>query len=715
MKTRIAVAIALVGHISFITAQSISSPSNKLLVDFRLSERGEPLYEVFLGKQVVIKPSKLGIVLRDAPPLLQGFTRVQADTLTHRDVWQPLWGEVREITNHYRELAVTLRQTETNRTLILRFRAFDDGMALRYEFPAQPDLTYFVVADEKTQFQLAGDHKTFWIPGDYDSNEYPYYTSLLSEVDATVANRHTEIGCRTIIGKNFIQTPLLMNSAEGLYISLHEAALINYPAMHLEMKEKSLLVSHLVPDAAANKAYLQTPFHTPWRTLIVSNKAADLLASKTILNLNEPAQLKNTDWIKPQKFVGVWWEMHAGISTWSYADQSNLTLRGTNWQSLKPNGRHGATTENTKTYIDFAAENGFDGVLIEGWNVGWEDWFGRWKEDVFDFVTPYPDFSLQEVQRYASDKKVKLIMHHETSSSVTNYERRLNDAIQLMKMHGYGAVKTGYVGKIIPRGEYHDGQWMVNHYQRVAEKFAANQIILDAHEPVRPTGLHRTYPNWMTSEAARGNEFNAGSGGNPPEHETILPFTRLMGGPMDYTPGIFQIKLDHYKPGSPNQVHTTLAKQLALYVTMYSPLQMVADLPENYRARPDAFQFIKDVAVDWDDTQIIAAEPGDYLAIARKAKGKADWFIGAITDEEKRAVTIPFDFLDDKTTYTVILYGDGWNAHWRDNPMSYEIKKFLVTNRSIVKVNLAPGGGAALHVKPATADESKKVRRYKPD
>jgi hypothetical protein len=429
MKTRIAVAIALVGHISFITAQSISSPSNKLLVDFRLSERGEPLYEVFLGKQVVIKPSKLGIVLRDAPPLLQGFTRVQADTLTHRDVWQPLWGEVREITNHYRELAVTLRQTETNRTLILRFRAFDDGMALRYEFPAQPDLTYFVVADEKTQFQLAGDHKTFWIPGDYDSNEYPYYTSLLSEVDATVANRHTEIGCRTIIGKNFIQTPLLMNSAEGLYISLHEAALINYPAMHLEMKEKSLLVSHLVPDAAANKAYLQTPFHTPWRTLIVSNKAADLLASKTILNLNEPAQLKNTDWIKPQKFVGVWWEMHAGISTWSYADQSNLTLRGTNWQSLKPTGRHGATTENTKTYIDFAAENGFDGVLIEGWNVGWEDWFGRWKEDVFDFVTPYPDFSLQEVQRYASDKKVKLIMHHETSSSVTNYERRLNDAI----------------------------------------------------------------------------------------------------------------------------------------------------------------------------------------------------------------------------------------------------------------------------------------------
>ena len=479
--------------------------------------------------------------------------------------------------------------------------------------------------------------------------------------------------------------------------------------MNLLIDQKNfVLTASLVPDAVGTKVYIQTPQHTPWRTVIVSDKASDILASKTILNLNEPSKIDDTSYIKPQKFIGIWWGMHVpNTMSWDYAHAPNIRLKDTDWNALTPLPQHGAKTKNVKRYIDFAAEHGFAGVLVEGWNVGWEDWNGNWKEEVFDFVTPYPDFDIKYLNEYAHSKGVKLIMHHETSGAVTNYERRIDKAIELMKTYGYDAVKTGYVGWIIPRGEHHDGQWMVNHYIRVAEKMAANRIMLDAHEPVHPTGMHRTYPNWMACEAARGNEFNAWSAGNPPEHETILPFTRLMGGPMDYTPGIFEIKMSYYQPGNPNQVHTTLAKQLALYITMYSPLQMAADLPENYEKRMDAFQFIKDVAVDWDDTKYLEAEPGDYITMARKAKGTDDWFVGAITDENARTAVVSFSFLDPKQWYVATIYGDGENADWKENPMVYQIKKVLVNSKSVLKQKLAPGGGAAISIKRATKAEMK--------
>jgi hypothetical protein len=511
----------------------------------------------------------------------------------------------------------------------------------------------------------------------------------------------------------------MMKTADGLYINIHEAALVDYSAMNLMVnKQTFVLSSHLVPDAIGNKAYMQAPCKTPWRTIIVSDKASDILASKLILNLNEPSKISDTSWIKPQKYIGIWWGMHIGKYTWNYADGISVKLNEADWTKLKPNGRHGATTENTKRYIDFAAKHGFDGVLVEGWNVGWEDWFGQWKEEVFDFVTPYPDFNVAELQRYAAAKRVKLIMHHETSSSVTNYERRMDEAYRFMKKHGYDSVKTGYVGKIIPRGEHHDGQWMVGHYTRVAEKTAQYKIMLDAHEPVRSTGLQRTYPNWMASEAARGNEFNSGwsETGNPPEHETILPFTRLMGGPMDYTPGIFQIKFEEYDPAKKGQmrttVKTTLAKQLALYVTMYSPLQMAADLPEHYEKYLDAFQFIKDVAVDWDDTKILEAEPGDYLTIARKAKNKDEWYIGAITDERPRTSNIALSYLTPKRWYVAAIYGDATNAHWKTNPMAYQTQSFLVNDQTVLKIQLAASGGAAISLKPATAADMKKWKPY---
>jgi glucan 1,4-alpha-glucosidase len=696
-------------------SQVITSPNKKLTLQFRLTEKGEPTYQLMIRDKKVTEPSVLGLELKDQPALVEGFTLKRIDTTLVNEKWNPVWGEVNEIVNNYRELTAHLQQTATGRVMIIRFRLFDDGVGFRYEFPTQSKLTYFTVTGERTQYNMTGNHKAFWIPGDYDTNEYPYTTSSLNEVDAvTVSKKYNEIGTRSPIGKNVVQTPFMMNSADGLYINIHEAALVNYPAMYVRInKENYSLSTELTPDAFGNRAYLQTPCNTPWRTLLVSYKAADLLMSKTILNLNEPSVIKETSWIKPQKFVGIWWGMHMGTATWNYADQGNIILKNTDWTKLTPNGKHGATTQHTKRYIDFAAANGLDGVLVEGWNVGWEDWAGNWKEEVFDFTTPYPDFNVKELQAYAKDKGVKLIMHHETSSSVTNYERRIDQAIRFMKDHGYESVKTGYVGRIIPRGEFHDGQWMVNHFTRVAEKFAANKIMMDAHESVRPTGQHRTYPNWMASEAARGNEFNAWSSGNPPEHETILPFTRLMGGPMDYTPGIFQIKLDYYNTGNKYQVHTTLAKQLALYVTMYSPLQMAADLPENYEKHLDAFQFIKEVPVDWDDTKVLEAEPGDYIVTARKQKGKQAWFIGAITDENKRDVQVSFSFLEPNKTYVVTIYGDAPDAHWETNPMAYAIQNYTVTSKTMIKLNLASGGGAALTVKPATAEEAKKIKRYK--
>ncbi|MFN7117305.1 MAG: glycoside hydrolase family 97 catalytic domain-containing protein, partial [Saprospiraceae bacterium] len=564
---------------TMITAQTIQSPNGKLALTFALTAGGEPTYSLSFANKAVVQASKLGLELKDAPAFLNGFTIVRVDSTSKDETWQPVWGEVKNIRNQYKELAVTLQQSAANnRQLVLRFRVFDDGLGFRYEFPRQDALSYFTIMDEKTEFQLTGNHKAFWIPGDYDTNEYAYSTTALSEVNALRGRNANEISTRTIIADNAVQTPLMLKSADGLYINIHEAALVNYPAMHLLVnKQNYRLTAQLAPSAVGDKALMQTPGTTPWRTIVVSDKATDILASKLILNLNEPNKIQDVSWIKPIKYVGIWWEMHVDKATWSYATGGNLKLADTDWKKLQPSGKHGATTENTKRYIDFAAKHGLGGVLIEGWNVGWEDWFGNWKEEVFDFVTPYPDFNVEELSRYAASKGVQLIMHHETSASATNYERRMDAAFQFMKKYGYNSVKTGYVGRIIPRGEFHDGQWMINHYNRVIAKAADYKIMVDAHEPVRPTGLHRTYPNLLACEAARGNEFNAWSEGNPPDHETILPFTRLMGGPMDYTPGIFEIKRSYYQPERKEQVHTTLTKQLALYVTMYSPLQMAAD------------------------------------------------------------------------------------------------------------------------------------------
>jgi len=699
-----------------LAAQTIESPGRKLSLTFALTADGTPTYALSFGKRAVILPSTLGMELKNAPAFRSGFTVVKAETSTTDRSWEPVLGEVKSVRDRYRELRVTLRESgERARTMTVTFRLYDEGLGFRYELPQQPHLGYFTVSDERTQFALTGDHAAFWIPGDFDTNEYEYKRSALSAVDATGGMSATEIATRTVIGKNYVQTPLMMKSADGLYINVFEAALVNYPAMCVAVdQQRFVLTSALAPDAVGNKAYLQTPAKTPWRTVLVSDKATDLLASKMILNLNEPSKLTDVSWIRPQKMLGVWWELHVGKTTWNYADTNNVQLTTTDWKALKPNGRHGATTARTKYYIDFAAKHGFDGVLVEGWNVGWEDWFGQWKEEVFDFVTPYPDYDVEFLSSYAAEKGVKLVMHHETSASVTNYERRLDSAFRFMKHYGYDAVKTGYVGRIIPRGEFHDGQWMVNHYVRVAEKAAQYRIMVDAHEPVRPTGLHRTYPNWLACEAARGNEFNAWSNGNAPEHETILSFTRLLGGPMDYTPGIFQITMDHYKPGSKEQVHTTLAKQLALYVTMYSPLHMAADLPENYERFPDAFQFIKDVAMDWDDSRYIEAEPGDYVTAARKAKGRTDeWFIGAMTDENARTSTEPLTFLDAKTKYVATLYADAENAHWQKNPMAYTVTKHLVTAKSVLKLKLAPGGGAAVSIRPATKEDERSLKMYK--
>lgn len=696
-------------------AQTLYSPNRKLAVSFALTANGEPTYSLRMGKREVVKTSSLGIELQNQTSLSQGFSIVGIDSTSINETWKPVWGEQKEIQNKCKELRVKLQQkTNNNRQLVLVFRIFDDGLGFRYEFPEQDNLQYFTITDEKTTFNLTADHKAFWIPGDYDTNEYSYSQSKLSEVNAQKAKSAQEINAKSLIAANAVQTPLMLKTADGLYINIHEAALVNYPAMNLIINQQTFsLGAHLVPDAVGVKAHLQAPCKTPWRTIIVSDKATDILASKLVLNLNEPSKLTETNWIKPQKFIGVWWEMHVDKSSWNYADIRNVQLNKTDWSKVKPNGRHGATTQRTKQYIDFAAKHGIEGVLVEGWNVGWEDWYGNWKEEVFDFVTPYPDFNVQELQQYAAAKNVKLIMHHETSGSVANYDRRLDAAYRFMKKHGYDAVKTGYVGRIIPRGEHHDGQTMVNHYNRVAEKAAENQIMIDAHEPVRPTGLHRTYPNWLTCEAARGNEFNAWSSGNPPDHETILPFTRLVGGPMDYTPGIFQIKLDYYKSGKKEQVHTTLAKQLALYVTMYSPMQMAADLPETYERMSDAFQFIKDVAVDWDETQIIEAEPGDYITIARKAKNKNEWYIGAITDEQSRQTTLNMSFLDSKRKFVATLYTDAPDAHWEKNPMAYQIKSFVVDSQTKLKLALAAGGGAAISIKEATSDDLKKVQKYK--
>ncbi len=680
-------------------SQSIQSPDKQLHLNFSITEKGEPNYELLLGDAVVIAASSLGLELKNDHGLVSGFSVLKTTPTTFKSSWQPVLGEYKTIENHYNGLLVELVQASTNRKLHLMFKLYNDGLAFRYEIPTQNNLNYFVVRDEHTEFNLTGDHKAFWIPGDYDSQEYVYNETLLSAIDVLGLDLNNGIGMKGPLAKTRIQSPVMLKSAQGLYLNIFEAAVVNYPIMHLDVDTATYrLQSHLVPNALGDKAYLQAPFNSPWRTILVSKDARKILSSQLILNLNEPNKLADTSWIKPMKYVGIWWEMHVGKATWDYAGSQNAQNNADG--SPKPTGKHGATTENTKRYIDFAATHGFDGVLVEGWNVGWEDWFGNWKEDVFDFVTPYPDFDVAEVRRYAREKGVQMIMHHETSGSVSNYERRLDRAFDFMKKNDYNAVKTGYVGKIIPRGEWHDGQTMVNHFNYVVQRAADYQILVNSHESSRPTGLHRTYPNYIAAEAARGNEFNAWSNGNPPAHETVLPFTRLLGGPMDYTPGIFEIKMSHYDPSKKEQVHTTLAKQLALYVTIYSPLQMAADLPENYEKHLDAFQFIKDVALDWDTTQILEAEPGDYITIARKAKGKESWFLGAITDEHARNTTIALDFLSPGEKYKAIIYEDDKTAHWENNPKAYRIRTVAVSAKSKLKLRLAPGGGTAIHFYP---------------
>ncbi len=688
--------------LSFSTTGFSQQEGELVSFDLRLSLKvymntaGEIFYELNNREQPVINRSRLGIKLQDGAGFVSGMKRGVVSISEKDETWQPVWGEESSIRNRYKEMKVELEQPAMrNAKMIITFRLYNEGLGIRYEWPAQSTLNHFVVMDELTEFALTGDHTAWWIPGDYDTNEYTYTTSKLSEVNTGITSRFNEINTRVPWSETGVQTPLMMKSDKGLYLNIHEAALVNYPVMQLEIqKGTNTLRSHLVPNVYGDKAYLQTPAKTPWRVINVAEKATDILASRLILNLNEPSKIKDPSWIKPTKYVGIWWEMHVGISSWDYAGTQDGTY---DRADLKPSGKHGATTSRTKQYIDFAAKHGFDGVLVEGWNEGWEDWFGKWKEDVFDFVTPYPDFDLKEVSRYAQSKGVKMIMHHETSGSVTNYERWMDTAYRLMKNYGYPAVKTGYVGKIIPRGEHHDGQWMTNHFNRAAQKTADYRIMVNMHESSRPTGMHRTYPNWIACEAARGNEFNAWSSGNPPEHETILPFTRLMGGPMDYTPGIFEIKMSHYKPDAKEQVHTTLAKQLALYITMYSPLQMAADLPENYEKRLDALQFIKDVAVDWDESKYLEAEPGDYLTIVRKSKGKNEWFGGAITDENARTATFTLDFLDKQRQWEAVVYKDGKDAHWEKNPMSYTIERKKVKAGDLLQVPLAAGGGVAIH------------------
>lgn len=695
-------------------AESITSPNGQLQLNFSVNSQGEPVYELFYKGKAVIKPSKLGLELKNDPGLMNGFTLADTQTSTFDETWEPVWGEVKQIRNHYNEMAVTLDQKAQDRNIIIRFRLFDDGLGFRYEFPLQKNLNYFVIKEERTQFAMTGDHKAFWIPGDYDTQEYDFTESKLSEIRGLMKSAITGNASQTQFSPTGVQTSLQMKTADGLYINLHEAALVDYSCMHLNLDDKNLIFeSWLTPDAVGDKGYMQAPCKSPWRTVIVSDDARDILASKLTLNLNEPCAYEDVSWIKPVKYVGVWWEMIAGKSTWAYTDDlPSVKLGETDYSKTKPNGRHGANNENVKRYIDFAAAHGFDQVLVEGWNEGWEDWFGHSKDYVFDFVTPYPDFDVKMLNAYAKSKGVKLMMHHETSSSVRNYERHMDKAYRFMVDNGYNAVKSGYVGDIIPRGEHHYGQWMNNHYLYAVKKAADYKICVNGHEAVRPTGLCRTYPNLIGNESARGTEYEA-FGGSKPFHTTLLPFNRLIGGPMDYTPGIFDTKLDFMGDLPHGQVQTTLAKQLALYVTLYSPLQMAADLVENYEKHMDAFQFIKDVAVDWDDSEYIEAEPGDYITVARKAKGTDNWFVGGITDENARTAGFTLDFLTPGKQYVAILYADGKDADYKENPTSYQIKKGIVTNKTKISVWEARSGGFALSLIEATPAEKKSVKKWK--
>lgn len=682
-------------------AVELKSPDGNLVLQAEV-KNGRPVYALNYKQRPVIKPSYLGLELKNDKDLMSGFSVAGEQIFTFDETWQPVWGEVKNIRNHYNELELTLKQAETGRTMIIRFRLFNDGLGFRYEFPQQSELNYFVIKEEHSQFAMAGDHKAFWIPGDYDTQEYSTVTSKLSEIRGLMKGAITPNSSQTPFSPTGVQTSLMMKSDDGLYINIHEAALVDYACMHLNLDDKNMVFeSWLTPDAIGDKGYMQAPCRSPWRTVMVSDDAREILASKLILNLNEPCAYEDVSWIKPVKYVGVWWEMITGKSSWAYTDLPAVKLGETDYSKAVPNGKHAANTAHVKKYIDFAAKHGFDQVLVEGWNEGWEDWAGKTKDYVFDFVTPYPDFDVQELRRYAESKGVKLMMHHETSSSVRNYERHMEKAYQFMVDNGYNAVKSGYVGNIIPRGEYHYGQWLVNHYLYAVKKAAEYKIMVNAHEAVRPTGLCRTYPNLIGNESARGTEYEAFGGSNP-DHTTILPFTRLMGGPMDYTPGIFETKVSKANPDNHSFVHSTLVRQLALYVTMYSPLQMAADMIENYEPHMDAFQFIKDVAVDWDDSRYLEAEPGDYITVARKAKGTENWFMGCTADENGHVSDLSFNFLEPGKKYVATVYMDAKDAHYEHNPQAYVIRKGILTSTSKLKLKAAPGGGYAISIMEVT-------------
>ena len=704
------------------SAQQLTSPNGEMVMNFSVDSDGRPTYDLTFKGKTVIGRSHLGLQLKEENPnkatdfdyknfaekekiqqkadLCTGFTISSTKSSSFDETWTPVWGEESEIRNHYNELEVNLDQKKNERSITLRFRLFNDGLGFRYEFPSQKNLVYFIIKEEKSEFKMTGDHTAWWIAGDYDTQEYEWQTSRLSEIRGLMDKAISDNSSQTPAGPTCVQTSLQMKSDDGLYINLHEAACINYSTMHLQYDEPSMtFTSHLTPDAVGDKGKMQTDCVSPWRTIIVGESGKDILASRITLNLNEPCKIEDTSWIKPTKYVGVWWDMISGRSTWAYTyDVYSVQLGKTDYRATKPNGKHAANTANVMKYIDFAAKHGFDAVLVEGWNEGWEDWFGKQKDYVFDFVTPYPDFDVASIRDYAASKGVKMMMHHETSSSVINYERHLDEAYQFMVDNGYPSVKSGYVGDIVPYGEHHYSQMLNNHYLRCITKAADYKIMVNAHEATRPTGICRTYPNWIGNESARGTEYES-FGGNPVNHTTILPFTRLIGGPMDYTPGIFQMDLSKTAPGNTSHVRSTLARQLALYVTLYSPLQMAADLIENYEPHMDAFQFIKDVPVDWQRTEYLEAEPGQYVTIARKDKKSEDWYVGSTVAEAGHESTLRLDFLTPGKKYTATIYADGKDASWDKNPQSYQISTKKVTSKSTLKLKSASGGGFAISIK----------------
>ena len=682
------------------SAQEFQSPNGNFKMSFSLGNDGTPMYHLFFKNKEVIKKSKLGLELqKDKKSLVNDFKVIDTKESAFNETWKTVWGEETQIQNHYNELAVTLKQNETDREIIVRFRLFNEGLGFRYEFPQQKNLIYFVIKEERTEFAMTGNHTAFWIPGDYDTQEYDYTESKLSEIRSLFRGAVSENASQKQFSDTGVQTSLMMKTADGLYINIHEAALINYSCMHLNLDDKNFVFqSHLTPDAKGNKGHIQAPSVSPWRTIIVSNDAREVLASRMTLNLNEPCKIEDTSWIKPVKYVGVWWEMITGKSSWAYTDDlPSIQLGVTDYTKVKQSAKHAANTKHVKEYIDFAALHGFDAVLVEGWNEGWEDWFGHEKDYVFDFISAYPDFDVKGIHEYAKSKGIKMIMHHETSGATRNYERHLDVAYQFMKDNGYNAVKSGYVGNILPLGEHHYSQSILNHYQYCIEKAVDYEIMVNAHEAVRPTGICRTYPNLIGNEAARGTEFQA-FGGSKANHTTVLPFTRLMGGPMDYTPGIFEMDIAKLNPGNNSHVNTTLANQLGLYVVMYSPLQMAADLPENYNRFLDAFQFIKDVPVEWATSKYVEAEPGYYITTARKDKNSNNWFVGNVNGLKARTSTISLDFLEKGKKYEATIYADAADAHYKTNPQAYKITKQKVTYKSKLQLSTAPGGGYGISI-----------------